>query len=74
MSDTIFVIKNENGIISFFNNLEKAKTELKNIYKKTVDFKHYDYQINEFVLINNEFVFTNTTYKYFFDKFTENTK
>lgn len=46
MSETLFIIKNETGIISLFDNLEKAKNELKNIYKKTIDFKHYGYEIN----------------------------
>ena len=51
-----------------FDNLEKAKNELKNIYKKTIDFKHYGY-----ILINDEYVF-HSTYTYYFDKFVEKEK
>ena len=73
MSETLFIIKNETGIISLFDNLEKAKNELKNIYKKTIDFKHYGYEINGYILINDEYVF-HSTYTYYFDKFVEKEK
>lgn len=70
MSDKIFVIKNDNeGIISFYNNLEKAKNELKNIYNKTIDFKHYNYKINVYKLVDNEYIITNLSYIYNFDEF-----
>jgi hypothetical protein len=33
MSNKIFVIKNDTGIVAFYADLEKGKNELKNIYK-----------------------------------------
>lgn len=69
MSDKIFVIKNNDGIIAFYNNLEKAKDELIKIYKNTVDFKHDNYQINIYDLIENEYIFTYPIYKYKFNQF-----
>ena len=70
MSDKIFIIKNDNEvIISFYTNLEKAKNELKNIYNKTTDFKHYYYEINVYKLIDDEYIITNLSYIYNFDEF-----
>jgi len=66
----IYVIKNKNGIISFFNNLEIAMNELKKIYKMTFDFKFYNYEINVFTLVENEYKFSNVTYTYKFDQFS----
>jgi len=66
----IFVIKNDNGIIAFYNDLEKAKNELKKIYNKTTDFKHYCYEINVYKLIDNEYIMTTLKYTYEFDKFS----
>lgn len=43
---SIFVIKNDTGIVAFFTDLEKAQNELKNIYKTTFDFEYYNYEIN----------------------------
>ncbi len=71
MTDNIFVIKNEDdGIIKFYNDLEKAKNELKNIFKKTCDFKHYCYEINVYNLVDNEYIITNVSYTYKFDNFS----
>jgi hypothetical protein len=73
MSDNIFVIKNEcDGIIKFYIDLEKAKNELKQIYEKTCDFKHYCYEINVYKLVDNEYIITNISYTYRFDMFTLN--
>ena len=70
MSNKIFIIKNEDhGIIALYNDLEKAKEELKEIYKKTIDFKFYKYQINVYELVDNEYTITNVKYTYYFDDF-----
>lgn len=65
MSNTIFVIKNDYGIISFYANLEKAKIELKNIYNKTPDYKYDNFHIVEYNLIDNEYINSNIIYTYF---------
>ena len=65
MSHKIFVIKNNYGITGFYDNLEKAKNELKKIFKQTVDFKHYKYEINVYELVENEYLI----YTYEFDQF-----
>ena len=69
MLNKIFVIKNDKGIVGFYSDLEKAKNELKNIYKITIDFKYYDYEINVYDLLDNEFKITNVSYTYHFDNF-----
>jgi hypothetical protein len=74
MSNQIFVIKNDRGIVAFYSDLEKAKNELKNIYKITADFKDYDYEINVYDLVENEYKITNVRYTYCFDKFSMNIK
>jgi hypothetical protein len=73
MSNNIFVIKNDTGIVAFYADLEKAKNELKNIYKITSDFKNYDYEIIVYDLIDNEYKITNISYTYSFDNFLINT-
>jgi hypothetical protein len=71
VSNKIFVIKNkDDGIIAFYSDLEKAKDELKKIYNKTIDFKHYYYEINIYHLVENEYIITNESYKYNFDNFS----
>lgn len=72
MSNTIFIIKNNYGIIAIYDNLEKAKNELKNIYNRTPDYKQYCYQINVYNLVNDEYIITNITYTYNFDMFSKN--
>lgn len=72
MSNKIFVIKNDTGIVAFYADLEKAKNELKNIYKITIDFKYYDYEINVYDLVDNEYKITNVSYTYCFDNFLIN--
>jgi hypothetical protein len=73
MSNKIFVIKNDRGIVAFYADLEKAKNELKNIYKATIDFKYFDYEINVYDLVDNEYKITNVSYTYRFDNFLLNT-
>jgi hypothetical protein len=71
MSNEIFVIKNDDGIVAFYNHLEKAKNELKKIYDKSLDYKHYYYEINVYTLIDNEYIITDVSYTYSFDIFTK---
>jgi hypothetical protein len=71
MSNEIFVIKNEdNGIIAFYNDLEKAKNKLKKIYNITIDFKYDNYEINVYALVEGEYIITEVIYTYSFDKFS----
>ena len=58
MSNQLYVIKNDYAIIKFYSDLEKAKMELKNIYNKTPDFKHYDYFVNVYNLIDDEYKYS----------------
>ena len=70
----LFVIKNENdGAVAFYTELEKAKGALKSIYNETADFKIYNYEINVYDLIDDEYVITNVSYTYRFDIFSSNT-
>ena len=69
MSNQLFVINCEDGVCGFYSNLEKAKDELKNIYNKTSDFKHFDFKIIVYNLLDDEYVITDETYKYRFDTF-----
>lgn len=70
MSNQLFIIKHCDGIDRIYTDLLQAKIELKNIYSKIPDYKHYDYQINVYNLIDYEYVISNTIYTYSFDKFT----
>jgi hypothetical protein len=70
MSNKIFVIKNDTGIISFYDDLEKAKNDLKKIYEMTADFKFYEYKINVYDLVDNKYELTNVSYTYRFDVFS----
>ena len=72
MLNNIFVIKNNTGIVAFYSDLENAKNELINIYKRTIDYKYYDYEINVYDLVNNEYKITNVNYTYRFDNFSIN--
>jgi hypothetical protein len=72
MSNKIFVIHNDTGIVAFYADLEKAKNELKHIYEKTTDFKYYGYEINVYDLVDNEYKLTNISYTYRFDNFSMN--
>ena len=69
MSNKLFVIKESGRIVTFYNDLEKAKYELKNIYNTIFDFKYYSYEINVYDLIDNEYIITNVSYIYKFDNF-----
>lgn len=69
MSNKIFVITNFQGIVSFYADLEKAKNELKNIHDTTHDFKHYSYEINVYILIDNTYINTDEKYIYYLDNF-----
>ena len=68
MSNHLFVIKNFQGIVVFYTDLEKAKNELKTIYNETVNFKYYSYEINVYELIENEYKITNESYIYDFEE------
>jgi len=67
--NNLFVIKNINGIIALYIDLDKAKNELKNIYNNTIDYKHYCYEIDIYNLINDEYVNTNASFIYVYDVF-----
>ena len=69
MSNTIFIIKNNYGIIAIYDNLEKAKNELKNIYNRTIDYKYEDFHIGIYNLIDNEYTQSKIIYTYYFDNF-----
>ena len=69
MSNKIFVITNFQGIVSFYADLEKAKNELKNIHDTTHDFKHYSYEINVYIFIDNTYINTDEKYIYYLDNF-----
>jgi hypothetical protein len=70
MSNTIFVIKNDDGIIAFYADLEKAKNELKNIYNRTPDYKYDNYHIAVYNLIDNEYINSQIIYTYTFNHFS----
>ena len=70
MSNKIFVLKNLTDIIGFYTDLEKAKNELKKIYNKNLGFKYYEYKINVYKLLDNEYKLTNISYIYSFDNFS----
>ena len=70
MSNAIYVIKNDYGIISFYADLEKAKNELKNIYNKTPDYKYDNYHIVVYNLIDNEYINSQIFYTYTFNHFS----
>lgn len=86
VSNKIFIIKDKNnGIIAFYSHLEKAKDELKKFlekakdelkknYNKTIDFKYYYYEINVYILVENEYIITNESYTYNFDNFSTKNK
>lgn len=65
----LFVIKNDYGILSFYSELEIAKTELRNIYNKTPDYKHDDYFINIYHLQDGKYIYSKKSYSYTFDIF-----
>lgn len=69
MSNKIYVIKNDDGIVAFYADLEKAKNELKKIYNITVDFKFYGYEIIVYDLLDDEYKLTNVRFTYHFDNF-----
>jgi hypothetical protein len=77
MSNKLFIISrninDDNSIICYgiYTNLEIAKSNLKTIYKKTPDYKHYGYKIEVYELIESEYHLTNKVYTYQFDKFVE---
>ena len=75
MSTKLFVIKNENdGVIAFYAELEKAKSALKSIYDTTINFKYCDYEINVYDLVDDEYMIANVRYTYRFDRFSTNTR
>ena len=70
----LFVIGNENRISKIYDNLEKAKQQLKNIYDNTPDYKHYGYKIMVYNFHENEYIISNITYTYKFDTFSIHSK
>jgi hypothetical protein len=52
-----------------FKDLELAKEMLKNLYKTTVDFKYYNYEIKVYRFNNKKYDLTNISYTYRFDEF-----
>jgi hypothetical protein len=69
--DNIFNENNDIICCGIYTNLEIAKYNLKNIYKKTPDYKHYGYKIQVYELVENEYKLINKIYIYTFDKFIE---
>ena len=71
MSNKIYVIENDDCIILFYVDLEKAKYELKRIYEMTADSTYCGcgYVINVYDLVDNEYKLTNIRYTYQFDTF-----
>lgn len=72
MSNELFIINYSGGIYALYIDLEKAKSELKNIYNRTPDYKAYGFIINVYNLDGNEYKNTNVTYMYVFDAFSKN--
>jgi hypothetical protein len=70
MSNKIFIIKNLTDDIGFYTDLEKAKNELKKIYNKNLGLKYYEYKINVYHLVDNEYKLTNVSYTYSFGNFS----
>jgi hypothetical protein len=71
MSNEIYAITNDEGIVSLYDNLERAKYELKKIYNATADFRYNNYNITVYCLVEDEYVKGNTTYTYTFDAFSK---
>lgn len=69
MSHKLYVLKNDNYIIRFYSDLDKAKSELKNIYNKNPNFEHYGYFINISYLEDGEYKYSKTSYSYKLDEF-----
>lgn len=55
----------------FYDDLEMAKNELKNIYSKKTDYVFFGYKITVYHLVGNEYIMTNKIYTYKHDKFIE---
>jgi len=64
-------LENVNDIVcgGIYTDLEVAKNELKNIYNKTPDYKHFGYKILLYTLVENKYKFTNRIYTYKFNEF-----
>jgi len=69
MSNQLFILKNDVHIIRFYSDLEKAKTELKDIYNINPYFKQYGYFINIYNLEDGEYKYSKTSYYYKLDEF-----
>jgi len=67
----------ENEILGIYKNLEKAKNKLKQIHEEISYFKHYNYKIVLYKLVNefvdDEFIISNIYYTYRFDRFYKHT-
>ena len=60
---------NISDCFDIFKHLELAKQMLKNIYKSTVDFKYYDYEIKVYKYNGKKYELTNESYTYKLDQF-----
>ena len=69
MSSELFIINNIDGNYGYYTTLEKSKEELKKIYNSTPNYNLYNYKINVYLLIDNEYIITNTSYTYIFNIF-----
>jgi len=70
MTTQLFIIKSNEGVHSFYTNINKAKSKLVAIYNETCDYKNYGYKIEVYNLIQDEFIFSNITFTYCCDLFT----
>jgi hypothetical protein len=48
--------------VLIFSDLPEALNELNEIYKKTPDFKYYNYHIKVYYKINKKYIVSNETY------------
>ena len=64
MSQQLYIIKNDNGIIGCYTDIYTAKRELKKMYDETVDYRSYGYKINVYNEVDNEYINTNKIYTY----------
>jgi len=66
----LFILKNDDNLISIYTELEHAKCELKRIYHTIFDWNCYSYMIHVYEMIDKEYKPSNITYTYQFDHFT----
>ncbi len=64
MSQQLYIIKNNNGIIGYYTDIDRAKRVLKRMYDEIVDYRNYGYEINVYNLVDNEYINSNKKYTY----------